>query len=123
MDPLRTSGEILSRVDSQGFLEGIFARDTDWDAALDARDSGTFDAAWRASHASLGAHDATESDVIRALRETVFKRVLSLTGSPDVAGHASDDFGLMAKAAEAGVSIPFVEELWNAYRDGGFPRG
>jgi hypothetical protein len=116
-------GEIVSTVESEGFLESIFARDTDWDAALDARDSGTFDAAWRASDTRLGAFDSSESGVIRSLTETVFKRVLSLTGNAELAGYASDDFGLMAKAAEAGVGIPFVDGLWKSYRDGVFPRG
>ncbi|MGX5729299.1 hypothetical protein ACWKWK_02070 [Pseudoxanthomonas beigongshangi] len=123
MNPLQTSDEILSRVESKGFLEGIFARDNDWDAALDARDDGAFDAAWHASDAQLGAHESSESRVSRSLRETVFKRVLALTGNAELAGHASDDFGLMAKAADAGASIPFVDGLWNAYRDGVFPRG
>jgi len=124
MNPLHRSSQILSKVESKGFLEGIFALDTDWDAALNARDSGTFDEAWSASDAQvLSAHDSTESSVVLSLRETVFKRVLSLTGSSEVAGYASDDFGLIAKAAEAGLNIPFVDGLWNSYRDGFFPGG
>lgn len=116
--------ELSARIRSPGFLARIFGADTDWDQALDCRDACKFDQAWCASHDAVQAasRDGDASEIDR-LRESVFKQVLSLTGNPDVAAYASDDFGLMAQAAEAGVQRPFIIGLWNTYLDGRFPGG
>ncbi|QDQ87369.1 hypothetical protein FMZ60_07075 [Alcaligenaceae bacterium SJ-26] len=116
--------ELSAKIRSPGFLARIFDSSMDWDQALDGRDACKFDQAWCASHEAVQAASRNgDSSEICRLRESVFKQVLSLTGNPDVAAYASDDFGLMAQAAEAGVQSPFINGLWNAYLDGRFPGG
>ncbi len=115
--------EIIEITLSNGFLEAIFGNGGDWDAALDLRDNGEFDNLWTDTYSKLRDENSSETEDIRTFRETVFKKVLSLTGHSDLAAYASDDLGLIAEAAGAGHFSPFVESLWNSYLKGNFPCG
>ncbi|NEN83739.1 hypothetical protein [Paenibacillus elgii] len=116
------ASEILSIIGDGTFLERVFNKNVDWDAELDARDEAGFAETWSSSYDKLEAIDSSEDAVIREIREAVFKQTFRITQSPELAGYASDDFGLMAKAFENGIDIEFVNKLWDSYTKGSFPR-
>lgn len=119
---LITASEILSIIGDGTFLDRVFNKNVDWDAELDARDEAEFAETWSSSYDKLEAMHPSEDAVIREIRETVFKQTFRITQSPELAGYASDDFGLMAKAFENGIDIEFVNKLWDSYTKGSFPR-
>lgn len=119
---LITAREILSIIGDGTFLDRVFNKNVDWDAELDARDEAEFAETWSSCYEKLEAIDLSEDTVIREIRETVFKQTFRITQSPELAGYASDDFGLMAKAFENGIDIEFVNNLWDSYTKGRFPR-
>jgi len=119
---LITANEMFSIITDGTFLESVFNKDADWDAELDVRDESEFAETWSSSYDKLEAIDSSEDAVIREIRETVFKQTFRITQSPELAGYASDDFGLMAKAFENGIDIEFVNNLWDSYTKGSFPR-
>ncbi|WP_010494785.1 hypothetical protein [Paenibacillus elgii] len=113
--------EILSIIGDGTFLDHVFNKDADWDAELDARDEAEFAETWSSSYDKLEAIDSSEGEVIREIRETVFKQTFRITQSPELAGYVSDDFGLIAKAFENKIEIEFVNKLWDSYTKGSFP--
>ncbi|QEI09065.1 hypothetical protein FXN63_01840 [Pigmentiphaga aceris] len=115
--------EILSRMNDGVFLENVFSRDADWDAALDARDAPDFDTAWCMSDEKVSASCPPESNTVNAIRESAFKRVYAITQSADLAGYVSDDMGLIALAFDNQLEIEFVDGLWETYSQGKFPGG
>ncbi len=116
------AGEILSRISDGGFLEKVFNKDVDWDAELDARDAAKFAEEWISSYDKVNAIDPSEEKVIREIRESVFKQTFRITQSSELAGYASDDFELMAKAFENKIDIEFINNLWDFYLKGRFPK-
>lgn len=104
------------------FIDTIFNKDVDWDAELDARDAAEFDEAWRSIYNQVNAVDPTEDKVIREIRESVFKQTFRVTQNSELAGYASDDFGLIAKAFENKIDIEFINNLWDSYVKGSFPK-
>ncbi|GLI04603.1 hypothetical protein YDYSG_06330 [Paenibacillus tyrfis] len=116
------ASEILSSLGDGTFIERVFSKDVDWDAELDARDEAEFAEAWSSSYDKLEAMHPSEDAVIREIRETVFKQTFRITQSPELAGYVSDDFGLMAKAFDHKIDIEFVNNLWDSYTKGSFPR-
>ncbi|MDO3676208.1 hypothetical protein [Paenibacillus ehimensis] len=117
-----TASEILSIIGDGTFLERVFNKDVDWDAELDARDEAEFAEAWSSSYEKLEAMHPSEDTVTREIRETVFKQAFRITQSPELAGYASDDFGLIAKAFENKLDIEFDHNLWDSYTKGSFPK-
>ncbi|MOA11395.1 hypothetical protein D3C78_1313320 [compost metagenome] len=116
------ASEILSRISDRRFLETVFNKNVDWDAELDARDAADFAEAWSSSYDKVDAIDPSEEKVIREIRESVFKQTFRITQSSELAGYASDDFGLVAKAFENKIDIEFINNLWNSYTKGCFPK-
>jgi len=115
------AAEILSRINGDAFLEKVFARHVDWDAALDARDAPDFDTAWTLSYAKISAACPPESSTVREIRESAFKKVYAISNSADLAAYVSDDMGLIAWAADNQLDIEFVDDLWKTYTQGTFP--
>ena len=116
------SSDILAKINNGIFFERIFGQALDWDAALDARDSGAFDAGWRESSEKLAAGYPLDETATMEVREAVFKTVFRLTANPDLAAYVSDDFGLITQANLHGADIAFIRRLWDAYLQGAFPR-
>ncbi|MBU7314923.1 hypothetical protein [Paenibacillus oleatilyticus] len=116
------ASEILSILGDGTFIERVFNKDVDWDTELDARDEAEFAEAWSSSYDKLEAMHPSEDAVVREVRETVFKQTFRITRSPELAGYASDDFGLIAKAFENKIEIEFINKLWDSYTKGRFPR-
>ena len=114
---------MLSRINGDIFLENVFAKNVDWDAALDARDAPDFDTAWILSYEKIGAACPPESSLVKAIRESAFKKIYAITKSADLAGYVSDDMGLIAWAVDNQLEIEFVDELWTTYTQGRFPGG
>lgn len=118
---MKTASEILSIISNDSFLENVFNKDVDWDAKLDARDAVGFDVAWISSYKKVDQIAPSENTVIREIREFVFKETFRITQNSEVAGYASDDFGLISKAFENKINIEFINKLWDSYLQGEFP--
>ncbi|UIO42521.1 hypothetical protein LOY85_27660 [Brevibacillus brevis] len=118
---MKTASEILSIIRNDSFLENVFHKDVDWDAKLDARDAVEFDVAWISSYKKVDQVAPSENTVIREIREFVFKQTFQITQNSEVAGYASDDFGLISKAFENKINIEFIHKLWDSYLQGQFP--
>ncbi|MBH0332765.1 hypothetical protein ABH14_23990 [Brevibacillus brevis] len=118
---MKTASEILSIISNDSFLENVFNKDVDWDAKLDARDAIGFDVAWISSYKKVDQIAPSENTVIREIREFVFKGTFRITQNSEVAGYASDDFGLISKAFENKINIEFINKLWDSYLQGEFP--
>ncbi|BAH46849.1 hypothetical protein BBR47_58720 [Brevibacillus brevis NBRC 100599] len=118
---MKTASEILSIISHDSFLENVFHKDDDWDAKLDARDAVEFDVAWISSYKKVDQIAPSENTVIREIREFVFKETFRITQNSEVAGYASDDFGLISKAFENKINIEFINKLWDSYLQGEFP--
>lgn len=119
--PLKTASELLSIISNDSFLENVFNKDVDWDAELDARDAHEFDTAWSSSYKKVDEIAPSENTVIREIRELVFKQTFRITQNSELAGYASDDFGLISKAFENKINIEFINSLWICYLQGKFP--
>ena len=97
------------------------------DAILDARDAPSFAVArTRASSAVEMKWDALAAPAyvrgrVEEVRRTAFLAVGNVTGRHDLASEVSDDFGMIAKAAAAGVADPFLRSLWELYEGGTYP--
>ncbi|GAB1532080.1 MULTISPECIES: hypothetical protein [Brevibacillus] len=118
---MKTASEILSIIRNDSFLENVFHKDVDWDAKLDARDAVGFDVAWISSYKKVDQIAPSENTVIKEIREFVFKETFRITQNSEVAGYASDDFGLISKAFENKINIEFINKLWDSYLQGEFP--
>ncbi|KMZ43552.1 MULTISPECIES: hypothetical protein [Bacillales] len=118
---MKTTSEILSIISHDSFLENVFHKDVDWDAKLDARDAVGFDVAWSSSYKKVDQIAPSENTVIREIREFVFKETFRITQNSEVAGYASDDFGLISKAFENKINMEFINKLWDSYLQGQFP--
>lgn len=116
------ANEIFSIISNDSFFEHVFEKDVDWDAELDARDAAEFDAAWRSSYEKVNEMDPSENNVIRDIREFVFKQTFRITQNAELAGYTSDDFGLISKAFENKIDIEFINNLWESYLQGKFPK-
>ncbi|MDN2676530.1 hypothetical protein [Janthinobacterium sp. SUN033] len=118
---MTTVSEILATINKSIFFETIFQKDTDWDAALCARDSFEFDGAWCASYEKVSSSCPPEGALVREIREIAFKKVYQVTENSDLAGYVSDDMGLIAQACHDKVEIDFIDNLWKTYMHGEFP--
>ncbi|MCM3143935.1 hypothetical protein [Brevibacillus sp. MER 51] len=118
---MKTASEILSIISHDRFLENVFHQDVDWDAELDSRDAVEFDTAWSSSYKKVDEIAPSENTVIREIREFVFKQTFRITQNSELAGYASDDFGLISKAFENKINIEFINNLWDSYLQGNFP--
>lgn len=116
------TSDMLARIKDGIFFERIFGQELDWDAALDARDSGAFDDGWRESNDKLAAGYPVDETATMEVREAAFKTVFRLTANPDLAAYVSDDFGLITQANLHGAEIAFIGRLWDSYVHGIFPR-
>lgn len=89
----------------------------DVEAYLDERDEAPFADAWmQAYERYAGDSVIAEDEVLRQIRETAFKRTLSLTGEPELAGYVSDDFGLIGcYLLQGSGQDAFVERLYEGY--------
>lgn len=118
---MTTANDILATINDSIFLETIFQKDTDWDAALCARESVEFDGAWCASYEKMTSSCPPESALVKEIREIAFKKVYQVTENADLAGYVSDDMGLIAQACQNKVEIDFIDNLWKTYMRGEFP--
>lgn len=96
----------------------------DIEAVLDERDEAPFADHWMQAFEQCASDSAVaEEEVLRQIRETAFKRTLTLTGEPELAGYVSDDFGLIASyLLQEGEQNSFVNQLLNSYTQGNMPR-
>ncbi|MBD8499555.1 hypothetical protein [Paenibacillus arenosi] len=118
---MTTINEIFAIIRTDGFFENVFDKEVDWDAELDARDAAEFDNVWRLSYEKLNHLVPDEQEMIRDIREFAFKQTFRITNNPELAGYTSDDFGLIAKAVDNKIDIPFIYDLWKSYLQGKFP--
>ena len=112
---------LQSLVDSDRFLAAVNMHALD--DMLDARDADPFDREWVRVHELVTQRQIGASSAVDALRESAFKRAFAITRSPDVCGYISDDFGLIADAARAGVSDAWLAALAASYVSGVLPHG
>ncbi|PYE50135.1 hypothetical protein HUB98_29115 [Paenibacillus barcinonensis] len=98
-------------------------RGLDVDAYLDERDEALFADEWmRAYERYAGDAALAEQEVLRNIRETAFKRTITLTGEPELAGYVSDDFGLIGcYLLQKEEQNDFVWKLFGSYRLGKLP--
>ncbi|WP_152031541.1 hypothetical protein [Pseudomonas putida] len=121
IDSLNALKSIIQRA---GFFEAVVSGVNDWDEALDERDEEDFDSAWSDAYEklkSLEYSSAGDEEVVSDVRESVFKKIYSLTKSSDVAGYISDDIGLVADSISKSCNIEWVESLFEVYCAGKFP--
>lgn len=115
---------LVAEVAEQGFFERVFTGDVNFDLMLEKRDSEEFDRFWTECDELVGdikSLSVSDEKVIDGLREYVFKAVYRITVSSDLAGYASDDFGLIGEAFSKECENSFVEGIYNAYTTGLFP--
>ncbi|MBA1190283.1 hypothetical protein G7Z99_14675 [Pseudomonas entomophila] len=119
-----TLADVEHKLHSKDFFETIVAGVDDWDTLLAQRDDERFDAQWSASYEALlkVPYRFLEDEKTAArIRGHVFKKVLALTGSSEVAGYASDDFGLIMDAALKASDSAWANMMFNSYTEGVFP--
>lgn len=119
-----TLADIEQRLHSRDFFETIVAGVDDWDTLLAQRDDERFDAQWSASYEALlkvPYRSLEDEETSARIREHVFKKVFTLTGSSEVAGYASDDFGLITDAVLKASDSAWANVMFNSYTKGVFP--
>ncbi|MGO4528417.1 hypothetical protein AB4Z30_04990 [Paenibacillus sp. 2TAF8] len=89
----------------------------DVEAYLDKRDEAPFADEWMKAYERYAGDSAVaEDEVLRQIREIAFKRTISLTGEPELAGYVSDDFGLIGcYLLQDGEQDAFVNRLYEGY--------
>ncbi|WP_434751483.1 hypothetical protein [Paenibacillus amylolyticus] len=84
---------------------------------MDERDEAPFADEWMQAYERYAGDSAVaEDEVLRQIREIAFKRTISLTGEPELAGYVSDDFGLIGSYwLQDGEQDAFVNRLYEGY--------
>ncbi|UFH50450.1 hypothetical protein [Pseudomonas sp. KNUC1026] len=118
-----TVERLLEWVEACDNMAAVFQKDMDWDAELDARDDDTFDRRWVEENRKVSSGTGCESELLKlnVLREAVFKKVYRITSNPELAGCASDDFGLIGEKIMKHVESDWVDWLLGSYLSGHFP--
>ncbi|WDY60291.1 hypothetical protein [Pseudomonas sp. PSKL.D1] len=116
--------DIKKKIEQVDFFEVVVSSVRDWDEALDERDSDDFDVAWTNAFEEMKAlsySSDTDEQSSKCVREFVFKKIYSLTGSAEVSGYISDDIGLVVDAALKSCDSEWVENIFEVYCSGRFP--
>jgi hypothetical protein len=120
---------VSSRIADGTLLPAPHYGQLDCDAALDARDrDAEFDAEWVRQYQEIQRRWATASvtDEARAVADDIpresFLAVSRATGQHDIASYVSDDFDLIVRARIVGAGSDFLDQLWDVYQQGDFPR-
>jgi len=118
--------EQLNEQISKGILLGdkIFC-EIDIDCVLDGRDDDYFDSAWIDAHNSFKEiqFEINERKLIDIIREVSFKATYNHCRDSDLAAYVSDDFELISKALLTNFSNPFINALWECYKNHKIPFG
>lgn len=91
---------------------------------LDIRDSTDFDQKWIDAYRYINKNYPSNEDFLlrdKDLREQVFKNVLRLTHSHELAEYVSDDAGLMYANLYFNVNNEFIDYIFNCYKKGLLP--
>lgn len=118
-----TRVDVEHRIHSKGFFETVIAGVQDWNALLAQRDDERFDAEWCSSYQALlnipyRSHE--DEEAAARVREHVFKKVCALTGSSEVSGYISDDFGLIMDAVLKVSDNAWASLMFSNYIEGVF---
>jgi hypothetical protein len=119
---------VLARIRDGTLLPEPYYVRLDCDAALKARDDHEFDAEW-VRHLDeidrLWASAAVTAEA-RALAEDIrresFLAVSSASQQHEIASYVSDDFDLIVRSRLVGARARFLDQLWDVYDRGEFPR-
>lgn len=111
--------ELLQRLEETDFSA------LDIDEVLDSRDDDAFDDQWSRVYGEIEALKPPCSDPHqnRDLRERAFRIVYRRSGSAELAGYLSDDFGLIADSMALGYSDRWLDRLIGCYQAGTVPFG
>ncbi|MBB6022387.1 hypothetical protein HNR77_003484 [Paenibacillus sp. JGP012] len=116
---------LLAELKDGHLLDDQNFKGLDIDAYLDERDEPSFADEWMQAYERYAGDSAVaEQEVLRSIRETAFKRTITLTGDPELAGYVSDDFGLIGcYLLHKHEQNDFVKRLLGSYRQGKLPLG
>lgn len=120
--------EKLSNLIISGCLlsEEVFIVD-DLDSILDGREETTFDEQWIRNYNVINEKreliDFKTKEIIDSIRESAYKITYNFIQSPDLAGHVSDDFGLIAEALVLNHNDEWLNALGKAYAENKIPYG
>jgi hypothetical protein len=122
---VETLNDVREIIQEAGFFEAVISSVSDWDEALEERDSEDFDKAWVECFNKLNSltyDDLADEKIVKELREFSFKKVFSLAHNSEVASYISDDIGLVADAVSKTTLSGWVSKLFEVYLSGEFPR-
>jgi hypothetical protein len=95
------------------------------DGQLDGRDEDTFENPWLKVFNALDGRSAEIDEQlckqIDELREASYKAAYAAIDDGDFAAFVCDDFELIGRGIALGVSDPWLNGLWTAYKIGKFP--
>jgi hypothetical protein len=119
----------LQRIADGSLLPAAYFGALDLDTALDACDQDKeFETSWNRVRQEIEQRWArsTIGERVRALAEDIrresFMAVSRATRQHEIASYVSDDFDLIVRGRILGVADPILDQLWQAYDDGRFPR-
>jgi len=119
-----TRVDVERRIHTEGFFEAVIASVEDWNALLAQRDDERFDTEWCSSYQALlniPYRSLEDEEAAARFREHVFKKVFALTGSSEVSGYISDDFGLIMDAVLKVSNNAWASLIFSNYIEGVFP--
>jgi len=103
-------------MDFDALLEDLASKDcAELDALLDARDAQSFDAAWVGADRDVPAGDEPEN------LDDQFIALSKATEQHEICSYVADDIRLLWRAAQSGVTSPFLLFLRASYKNGAFP--
>ncbi|SMF66906.1 hypothetical protein SAMN02745866_04284 [Alteromonadaceae bacterium Bs31] len=88
---------------------------SEFDAILNVRDSQMFDSAWCQVFEVVGEFEV-EFD-----SESIFKKISEATSHHEITSYIVEDFELLAKSQEMGISPEFVIYMRECYEQGNVP--
>ncbi|WP_345844266.1 hypothetical protein [Shewanella algae] len=90
-------------------------RSSEFDEILDMRDSQMFDAAW------CQVFEVVNDVKVDFDNESLFKKISEATSRHEITSYIVEDFELLAKSHEMGISPEFVVYMRECYENGNVP--
>lgn len=91
---------------------------------LDSRDSKNFDEKWIDAYEHMKGLSSSNKEFLvqdNTLREKIFKIVVSISSSYELAEYVSDDAGLIYASIFFNVKNDFIDHLYNCYKKNVLP--